>query len=350
MAKFELSPGVFVGEGCPTYVIAEGGINHNGQMDLAKQLCKVSKENGADCVKFQKRTIHRTLCKAGLDKPYTGPQSFGPTYREHKLALELSPEQWDELKAYCQEIGIPLMGSGWDHEAIDMLDNLGVPFFKMASADLNNHPLLEYVAKKGKPMIISTGMANMEQVKAAYDLVTKYNKKIVILQCTSTYPLDEKDVHLNVIQTYKKEFPEAVIGYSGHEKGLQISLAAVALGAKVIERHVTLDRTMKGGDHAASLEPSGLQRLVRDIRVIEDALGGYEKKIQESEKGCIVKLTKSVVSACAIKKGTVLTEEMLDAKSPGTGILPSDMPKIIGKKVTKDIDDDIVITWEDIEN
>ena len=247
------------------------------------------------------------------------------------------------MKNYADKVGILFTASGWDEESIDFLDEIGVPFFKMASADLTNFPLLEHVAKKGKPMIISTGMADMNTVRRAYNLITQYNQDIVILQCTSSYPTPFNEIHLNVIRTLRREFPEAIIGYSGHENGLAVSLAACVMGAKVIERHVTLDRTMKGGDHAASLEPTGLSKLVRDIRVCEEAFGSSHKDIQPSEDKCMKKLRKSVVSTVKITSGTVVTREMLTTKGPGTGISPMDLESLVGKVVTKNIEADVIL-------
>jgi sialic acid synthase len=335
--------GKLIGEDYPCFFIAEAGINHNGEMKYAKQLIDMAHRCGADCVKFQKRTIKRILTKEGLERPYTGARSFGPTYGQHKEFLEMSFNQFKEMKEYADNLGILFTASGWDEESVDFLYDLGVPFFKMASADLTNFPLLVHTAKKGLPIIISTGMADMETVVKAYDIVSKYNNDIIILQCTSTYPALPDDIHLNVIQTYKKRFPNAVIGYSGHENGLAISLGAVALGAKVVERHFTLDRTMKGGDHAASLEEPGFQRLVRDIHILERARGGYEKKMWECEKPCFLKLSKSLVSTCKISKGTVITREMLTTKGPGRGISPMRMEEIIGKVIQEDIDEDIIL-------
>lgn len=336
----------FIGEDYPCFFIAEAGINHNGQMSKAKELIDMAKRCGADCVKFQKRTISRILTKEGLEKLYKNDRSFGTTYGEHKRFLEMSFDQFHEMKAYADSVGILFTASGWDEDSVDFLDKLGVPFFKMASADLTNFPLLEHTAKKGKPMIISTGMADMETVCKAYDLVSKYNNDIVILQCTSSYPTLDEDIHLNVIQTYKKRFPNAIIGYSGHEKGVAISLGAVALGAKLVERHFTLDRTMKGGDHAASLEESGLHRLIRDIHIMEKARGGYEKKMQKAEEGCFLKLSKSLVSTCALPKGTVITRDMLTTKGPGRGISPMRMDEIIGMTIKTDVDEDVVLVDE----
>lgn len=336
----------FIGEDYPCFFIAEAGINHNGQMNKAKELIDMAKRCGADCVKFQKRTISRILTKEGLEKPYVNDRSFGATYGEHKDFLEMSFDQFHEMKAYADSIGILFTASGWDEDSVDFLFDLGVPFFKMASADLTNFPLLVHTAKKGLPMIISTGMADMDIVCKAYDLVSKYNNDIVILQCTSSYPTLDEDIHLNVIQTYKKRFPNAVIGYSGHERGIAISIGAVALGARLIERHFTLDRTMKGGDHAASLEETGLKRLIRNIHIIEKARGGYEKKRWPNEEKCFLKLSKSLVSMCVIPKGTKVTREMLTTKGPGRGISPMRMDEIIGMIAKEDIDEDVVLVDE----
>ena len=330
------------------FFIAEAGINHNGSLENAKKLVDLAKRAGADCVKFQKRTVSRILTKAGLKRPYNSDNSFADTYGEHKKFLEFSFDQFRELKKYCDEVGILMTASGWDEESVDFLYDLGVPFFKMASADLTNFPLLEHTAKKGLP--ISTGMSNMDDVNKAYELVSVYNSKICVMQCTSSYPTRDEDINLKVIETYKKHFKGAVIGYSGHEKGIAISLGAVAMGAKVIERHFTLDRTMKGGDHAASLEEPGLTKLIRDIRVIETALGSDAKRRLPAEESCFIKLAKSIVSTCSIPEGTMLTRDMLTTKGPGDGISPTLLRYILEKKAvtTKDIEEDVVIYPDDI--
>lgn len=344
MVNFEIAPGKIIGGDSPTFVIAEAGINHNGDVSLAKELILMAKHCRADCVKFQKRTINRILTKEGLEKPYANPNSFGETYGQHKEHLELSFEDFRQLKAYADKIGILFTASGWDEESIDFLDELGVPFFKLASADLTNKPLLEHTAKKNKPMILSTGMASMEEVRSALDIVLPLNNRIVLMQCTSSYPTPFEEIHLNVLKTFKREFGEKVVlGFSGHEKGIAISSCAVALGARVVERHFTLDRTMKGGDHAASLESEGLSKLIRDIRALERALGGEEKRPQPSEKACTIKLRKSLVSACHIPKDTIITREMLTVKGPGTGISPLLIDEMVGKVAAQNIPHDIVL-------
>ena len=338
-----------VGDGHPAFIIAEIGINHQGDVSIAKNLIQKAKECGADAVKLQKRSISRILTKSGLEMAYDNRNSFGKTYGEHKIALELSEADYHELNTYCKKMDIIFCASGWDEESIDFLDEMGIPFFKMASADLTNFPLLVHTAKKNKPMILSTGMADMKMVQAAYSQVNQINNQIAILQCTSTYPSAFLEVHLNVLQTFMKEFPDTVIGYSGHEQGIAIPPAAVALGAKIIERHFTLDRTMKGGDHAASLEPQGFAKMVRDIRHIEEAMGSTEKKIQESEAPVFRKLAKSIVSAVDINSGDSITADMLTTKGPGTGISPMRLNDLIGKISKIDIPADQVIMEENIQ-
>jgi sialic acid synthase len=337
-----------VGESEPTYIIAEIGINHQGDVEIAKKLIKEAAAAGANAVKFQKRSIQRILTQEGLEMPYDNRNSFGKTYGEHKKALELSESDYEQLMSYAGEHGVDFIASGWDEESIDFLDVLGVPFFKMASADLTNIPLLLHTAKKGKPMILSTGMANMEMVETAVDAIKPFNIPLCILQCTSTYPSVFEEVNLSVIHTFINHFPDAVIGYSGHELGIAITEAAVALGAKIVERHFTLDRTMKGGDHAASLEPGGFSKLVRDIRHIEAAMGVPTKHVQASEAPIFKKLAKSIVSLEALPAGTVLTRDMLTTKGPGTGISPARMNELLGKMVINDIPADVVLKDEDI--
>jgi len=337
-----------VGAAHPTFIIAEIGINHQGDVEIAKELITKAKECGADAVKFQKRTISRILTKEGLEMPYDNRNSFGKTYGEHKYALELSEDDYKTLLAFSQNLDVEFSASGWDEESIDFLNELGVSFFKMASADLTNFPLLEHAAKKGKPMILSTGMSNMDIVKSSVELVSKFNTQIGILQCTSTYPAQFEEINLNVLHTYQNEFPDIVIGYSGHEHGIAIPAAAVALGARIVERHFTLDRTMKGGDHSASLEPQGFAKMVRDVHHIEKAMGIFEKEVQKSELPVFKKLAKSIVSNVDIEAGVPITRDMLTTKGPGTGINPMKMGEVIGKSVKESIPMDSVIKEEDI--
>jgi len=329
-------------------VIAEIGINHQGDVDIAKELISRAAEGGADAVKFQKRKVSRILTQEGLEMPYDNRNSFGATYGEHKRALELSESDYQQLKTHSDLLDVDFIASGWDEESIDFLDRIGLPYFKMASADLTNIPLLEHTAQKNKPMILSTGMADLEMVKTAVAAISEFHQDIALLQCTSTYPSSFEEIHLNVLDTYRAEFPDTVIGYSGHELGIAVTAAAVVKGARIIERHFTLDRTMKGGDHAASLEPGGFAKLVRDIRHIEVSMGSGEKQVQESEREVFKKLAKSVVSATAIPAGTTITREMLTTKGPGTGISPARIGEVVGQVAKVNIDKDVVIKGEDI--
>jgi len=336
----------WVGDGEPVFIIAEIGGNHQGKVDLAKQMIDIAIAAKADAVKFQKRSLHRILTKEGLNAPYNSYHSFGSTYGEHRKALELSRDDFFELKKYTKR-KIILLASGWDEESVDFLDELGVPAFKVASADLSNWPLLEYTARKGKPVIISTGMSEMNEIEEALNIVNKYNDQVALMQCTSTYPCEFKDVNLKVIPILKEKF-NVVVGYSGHERGIPIPVAAVAVGASIIEKHITIDRTMKGGDQAASLEPSGLTKLIRDIRHLEEAMGDGNKRLLEVEKPIRQKLAKSLVSRKAIVKNSLLKRSLLTTKGPGTGLSPKYMNDIIGKKTAKNIKKDEVIRKEDI--
>ena len=337
--------GRLVGEGQPCYIIAEAGVNHNGDPTLAKQLVDIAADAGADAVKFQKRTVSDILIAEALTRPYTVPTSLGATYGEHREKLELSTEDWAGLRDHARSRGITLLASGWDVKSVDMLDDLGIPAFKIASADCSNLPLVEYIAKKGKPVLLSTGMSEMSEVEEAVATVRRHNDQLVLFQCTSTYPADNDQINLRVIQTYRERF-RCVVGYSGHERGLAPTEAAVALGATVVERHFTIDRTMIGPDHAASLEPSGLQRLVRNIRNIEKALGSPEKRILEPEKKVRERLAKSIVARRDIPAGTRIEADMLTVKGPGTGLKPGVMPLLVGVVAESPIPGDTLVPSE----
>lgn len=343
-SEVELFPGCTIGGDHPTFFLAEGGINHNGDMRIAKKLIEKAKLVGADAIKFQKRTTNAILTRGALEAPYLGPNSFGETYGEHRERLEFSEEQWVELRDYAERVGIPLTGSGWDESSVDVLDRVGVPFFKVASADLLNFPLLAHTASKGKPVIISTGMATMEDVHAAVAFMRQHTSRLVVLHCTSTYPAKVESCNLRAIQTFRDAFPDIVVGYSGHENGIAISQAVAVMGAKFIERHFTLDRTMKGGDHAASLEPRGFMMLVESVRKVECAYGDGVKRLMDGELAVKKKLAKSLVSARAIKAYEVITAAMLCAKSPGDGFPPSEAESVIGTVAAVDIARDVTIT------
>jgi sialic acid synthase SpsE len=334
-----------IGDGHPCYIIAEAGVNHNGSLDLAKRLVDIAADAGADAVKFQKRTISEILIAEALMRPYTVPTSLGATYGEHREKLELSEDDFFALADHARVRGITLLASAWDMTSADFLDRLGIPAFKIASADCTNLPLVEYIAGKGKPVLLSTGMSDMAEVEEAVATVRRHSDQLVLFQCTSTYPCDNDQINLRVIQTYRERF-RCVVGYSGHERGLAPSEAAVALGADVIERHFTIDRTMIGPDHAASLEPTGLQRLVRNIRNIEKALGSPEKRIVEAERTVRERLAKSIVAKMDIPAGTVITADMLTVKGPGSGLKPGFMPLLVGVVAESPIQGDTLVPQE----
>lgn len=336
-----------IGDRQPSFIIAEAGINHQGEIAIARQLIDVAAEACADAVKFQKRDIQRILTTAGLDMPYQNRNSFGATYGEHKRALELDWEAYYELKEYAEAQGLIFLASAWDEESVDFLEKLGVVAHKLASADLTNKPLLAHVAQTGKPLILSTGMSELEEVDEAVALVRQYHDNFVVLQCTSTYPSEFTQINLRVMPMYRQRY-DCLVGFSGHEKGIAVSAAAVALGACVVERHFTLDRTMKGGDHAASLEPLGLAKLVRDIRAVELALGDGQKVIYDDEQPVRRKLAKSVVTAVDIPAGTELTRAMLTTKGPGTGISAGKLDSLLGRRTSRDLAADMVVQLDDI--
>ena len=278
-----------VGEGQPCFVIAEIGINHNGDLQLAKRLIDAAKDSGADAVKFQKRTVDVVYTPEELARPRESP--FGATNGALKHGLEFGYEQYREIDVYCKEKRILWFVSCWDEGSVEFLEQFSPPCYKIASACLTDDGLLRHHHKMGRPVILSTGMSTMDQIRHAARVLD--TDDLILLHCTSTYPSAPEELNLRTIRTLATEFPNHPIGYSGHEVGLQTSVAAVALGACVVERHITLDRAMWGSDHAASVEPQGLQRLVRDIRAVEAALGDGIKRVYEGERPIMSKLRRT---------------------------------------------------------
>ena len=274
-----------IGEGEPVFIIAEIGINHNGDINIAKKLIDAAVAAGYDAVKFQKRTIEIVYTPEELAKPRENP--FGPTNGDLKRGLEFGEKEYEEIDRYCKEKGIMWFASPWDIKSVDFLEKFNVPCYKIASACLTDDELLKYIKSKSKPIILSTGMSTVEQIRHAVEMLGEDN--LVLLHCTSTYPLVDEELNLKVIPWLKENF-NCPIGYSGHEVGVYSSLAATVIGACAIERHITLDRAMWGSDQAASLEINGLNRLVRDIRLVPVWSGDGEKKVFESEKPILQKL------------------------------------------------------------
>ena len=268
-----------IGVGEPVYVIAEIGINHNGDIEIAKQLMDVAVETGCDAVKFQKRTPE--ICVPEEQKSIPRETPWGSmTYFEYKKRIEFEQPEFEQIDAYAKKIGIDWFASPWDVPSVDFLESFDVPCQKIASACLTDSELLTAVNKTKTTTILSTGMSSIEEIDKAVSLLN--NVPLAIAQATSTYPAEASELNLRAIQSFAEKY-KVPVGYSGHERGLQVTIAAVALGATFIERHITLDRSMWGTDHSASLEPEGLKKLVRDIRIIELALGDGKKKVYDSE-------------------------------------------------------------------
>jgi N-acetylneuraminate synthase len=277
--------GTLVGDGQPCFIIAEIGINHNGNVAIAKQLIDLAEASGCNAVKFQKRTVEVVYSPEELAKPRESP--FGTTNGDLKRGLEFGKKEYEEINHYCHDEGIMWFASCWDEGAVDFIAQFDPPCYKIASASLTDDNLLKHIRAQAKPIILATGMSTLEEIDHAVDILGK--KDLIILQTTSTYPSDYAELDLKVIPAFRKRY-DVPIGYSGHETGIATSVAAVALGACIVERHITMERSMWGSDQAASLGPSGLTRLVRDIRLIEMSMGNGVKRVFEREKPIIKKL------------------------------------------------------------
>lgn len=275
----------WVGDGHPCYVVAEIGINHNGDVEIAKQLISLAVGAGCNAVKFQKRTIDVVYSPAELARPRESP--FGNTNGDLKRGLEFGESQYRQIADYCRAVGIPWFASCWDEGAVDFIDRFDVPCYKIASASLTDDGLLRHTRRKGKPVILSTGMSTLEQIDHAVEVLGTEN--LLLLHACSAYPATYRELNLRAIHALRSRYGVPV-GYSGHETGLASTVAAVAMGAVVVERHITLDRAMWGSDQAASLGPSGITRLVRDIRMIEESFGDGMKKVTPGEVPVMAKL------------------------------------------------------------
>lgn len=328
----------WVGDGYPTYVIAEIGVNHNGILPLALELIDAAVAAGADAVKFQKRNLNKLYAKKYLENANSGEKTLRyllPILQR----VELPDSAYYEIVEYCRKKGITFLCSAFDIESADFLDQLGVPAFKVASADLTNLPLLDHLVKKGKPLIISTGMSRMEEVEFTVNFLKSRGAEFALLHCNSTYPAAFEDINLRFMEKLRKF--GVPVGYSGHERGIAVSTVASALGACIIERHITLDRTMDGPDHAASLEPHGFKKMVRDIRQVAAALGtGEEKFFSRGEILNREVLGKCLVAARDIHPGEVITAEMVTVKGPALGLSPQRYPELVGRVVTRFIEED----------
>lgn len=326
------------------FIIAEAGVNHNGSLKLAKELADKAKAAGADCIKFQ-TFVSKNLVAKGADKAEY--QKFHTGAEENQLSmlqkLELSFQEFIELNDYCKFIDIKFLSTAFDIESMDFLRSLDMDAWKIPSGEITNLPYLMKVGSLGKKVIMSTGMANMEEIEKAVSILRREGTSdITLLHCTTEYPAPYAEVNLKVIQTMREAF-DLRVGYSDHTLGIEVPIAAVALGAEVIEKHFTLDKNMEGPDHKASLEPDELGNMVRAIRNIELAMGTGDKKPTESELRNMSVARKSIIAGRRIKKGEVFTEENLAVKRPGTGISPMCWFEVLGQTAIKDFDEDELI-------
>jgi len=331
----------------PVFIIVDAGVNHNGDLNLAKKLIDVAVEAKVDAVKFQtfdfKTLITKTAKRAKYQEKNIGGKE---TQYEMLKRLMLKREYHPILKKYTESKKLIFLSTPFSIDDADYLCGLGIPAFKVGSTDTNNIPYLEHIAKRGLPIILSTGMSDLEEVEASVKAIReKGNDKIIVLHCTTNYPTKMEEVNLRAMDTIKKKLG-VLVGYSDHTKGIEVPIAAVARGARIIEKHFTLDKNMEGPDHKASLEPEELKQMVQAIRNIERALGSGKKVPTASEIETIPSIRKSVVAKIDISKNTIITEEMLDLKRPGTGILPKELNKIIGRKAKKNIKQDELINWD----
>ena len=332
------------------YVIAEIGHNHQGSVEKAKELIHAAKDCGADAVKFQKRDNRNLFTRDAFDAPYDNENSFGLTYGEHREALELDRNAYAELQSYAREIGITLFATAFDFASADMLAELDIPAYKTASGDLRNTPLLRHIAAVGKPIFLSTGFATIEDVDRAVETILPINRQLCVLQCTAAYPAEVEDLHLRVITTLRERYPELVIGLSDHQNGIAMSLVAYMLGARVIEKHFTLNHAWKGTDHVFSLMPEGMRRLVRDLHRVPAALGDAVKRPLECEEAAIRKMGKKLVAARALDAGHVLGPDDVVAKSPADGGLPPyELDRLLGRRLARPLGFEENVTFADLE-
>ena len=333
----------------PPFFIAEIGINHNGEFNRAVELIKIAKKCGADAVKFQKRDYLKTISPKLLNSNYEHGHSFGTTYGDHKKYLEFSDEELIRLSEIAEQEDIFYSCSAFDIDSYDFIEEYTNPkFHKIPSPLTVNHELLMHVANYGKPMFISTGMTTEDEIDALVEILKPVNSQLVILQCTSLYPTEDSEVNLNVIKTFQSKY-NLLTGFSSHDRSVIFPAVAVGLGARVIEKHITQDRTLPGPDHASSFEPRGLELACKYIINTYAALGDNNKSVLEREKPNREKHFQSIVASRPILRGERLDRSMLTYKSPGQGLLPNQIDSVIRKLVKRDIEKDAIITLMDLE-
>ena len=339
-----------IGKREPVFIIAEAGVNHNGQLKLAKKLIDVARNAGADCVKFQTFKTDEVLLKNAPKAPYQvkttgGHESFFNLVKR----IELKKDDFKELSEYCDDSGILFLSTPYDMPSADLLFEIGVKAFKISSTDTNNLPLLEHIAKMNLPIILSTGMSTLDEVRESVDCIRSAgNHDIILLQCTSNYPARIEDCNIRAMGTLRKKF-NVPVGFSDHTVEHIAPIAAVAFGADVYEKHFTIDKNLPGPDQRASLDPEELREMINDIRLTETALGSAEKKIATAEKGNISQMRKSIVSIVDIKQGELIEKWHIGIKRPGTGLPPKYYSYLVGNVAAKYIPKDTIITEQMID-
>jgi len=333
------------------YIIAEIGANHNGDMELAKKMIDSAKECGVSCVKFQSWDKSSLICK----EEYNANTKYAGSKKKHFGSLEemvekyyLREEQHYELKEYCDKIGIDFSSTPFSNQEVDLLCDIGVDFIKVASMDINNIPLLKYLASKKLPVMLSTGMATLSEIETAVKTIEdEGNNEIILLHCVAVYPPKNEDINLNNITMLKNTF-QYPIGFSDHTIGTSIPLASVVLGAKVIEKHFTLDKDMAGWDHEISANPKELKIIVEESKNIAESMGSFSRIVSKDEEDKKIKFRRSIVLVRSMKEGDVLQEKDLAYKRPGTHIAPNEYQYVVGRKLNRDISGDILLSWEDL--
>jgi N,N'-diacetyllegionaminate synthase len=340
-----------VGRDRPPYIIAEVGSNHNGDMGICRKLIDAAAEAGAHAVKFQSWTENSLIAREEYDRntDYSDKKRHFGSLREMVKAYQFTADQHTDACSYCKDRGIAFCSTPFSNDEADLLERLDVPFFKIASMDIVHLPLLKHVARKKRPMMIATGMATLAEIEEAVEVVrSEGNEQIILLHCISIYPPDYEIINLRNMITLQQAF-EVPVGFSDHTIGTAIPLAAIAMGACVIEKHFTLDKDMAGWDHAISADPQELQAIVEEGKNVFVAAGSSRRVVSEAEMEKRKKFRRSLVARRALRQGHVITEEDIDAKRPGTGISPNQIPYVLGRKLARDLEEDQVINWNDLQ-
>lgn len=333
----------------PCYVVAEIGHNHQGKLDTALKMIQTAAGCGVQAVKFQKRDNKRLYTRSLYNRPYDNENSYGNTYGEHREYLEFGKTEYLKLKECAEENDVEFMATAFDEPSVDFLEEIGVSSYKIGSGDLTNAPLLTYIAKLGKPMFVSTGASSLAEVRTAYKTIMKYNDKLCLMHCTSGYPTEYQDLNLKALRTLQKAFPDVIVGYSGHDNGILASVVAYMLGATVVEKHFTLNRSWKGTDHKFSLEPEGLRKQVRDLRRVDLMMGDGKKELRDFEKDARTKMGKGIYASKFLPEGTLISADDLSIKSPANGLMPYQLDEVIGKRLRVSLEEEQAVKLEFLE-